>query len=261
MFFPIGDDQVKGGHFPLFAYGFIALNVIAYVLQMQDPNLLICEYGSIPSDILDGRNYFTLLTSMFMHGGPMHLIGNMLFLWVFADNIEATVGSFKFIIFYLLGGIAASVAHIYLGAGTEQLGCCYPCGNAQGIKCAGDVANMCSGSIPTVGASGAISAVLGAYMVMFPKSQVKVMVLVFFRSFKLSAFLFLGMWIAMQLFSGFSEMGKAAGGGTAWWAHIGGFVFGIAAGFLLKEKGNIFFKNDPNAPTPPPKTFDKDDLV
>ncbi|MFK8005291.1 MAG: rhomboid family intramembrane serine protease [Saprospiraceae bacterium] len=259
MFFPIGDDQVKGGHFPLFAYGFIALNVIAYILQMQDPNLLICEYGSIPSDILDGRNYFTLLTSMFMHGSLMHILGNMLFLWVFADNIEATVGSFKFVIFYILGGIAASVAHIYLGAGTEQLGCCYPCGNAQGIKCAGNMVNMCSGSIPTVGASGAISAVLGAYLVMFPKSQVKVLVLVFFRSFKLSAFIFLGMWIGMQVFSGFSEMGQAAQGGTAWWAHIGGFVFGVAAGFLFKEKGNIFFKNDPNAPAP--KTFDKDDLV
>jgi membrane associated rhomboid family serine protease len=261
MFFPIGDDQVKGGYFPLFAYGFIALNVIAYILQMQSPNLLICEYGSIPDDILNGRNYHTLLTSMFMHGGPMHIIGNMLFLWVFADNIEATVGSFKFVIFYILGGIAASFAHIYLGAGTEQIGCCYPCGNAQGIRCTGDVIKMCAGSIPTVGASGAISAVLGAYLVMFPKSQVKVLVLVFFRSFKLSAFIFLGMWIGMQVFSGFSEMGKAASGGTAWWAHIGGFVFGVLAGFLFKGRGNLFFKNDPNTPTPPPKLFDKDDLV
>jgi membrane associated rhomboid family serine protease len=259
MFFPIGDDQVKGGYFPLFSYGFIALNVLAYILQMQDPNLMICEYGSIPADILDGRNYHTLLTSMFMHGGPMHIIGNMLFLWVFADNIEATVGSFKFVIFYILGGIAASVAHIYLGAGTEQIGCCYPCGNAQGIRCTGDVINMCSGSIPTVGASGAISAVLGAYLVMFPKSQVKVLVLVFFRSFKLSAFIFLGMWIAMQVFSGFSAMGQAASGGTAWWAHIGGFVFGVAVGFLFKEKGNVFFKNDSNSP--PSKSFDKDDIV
>ena len=261
MFFPIGDDQVKGGYFPLFAYGFIALNVIAYILQMQDPNLLICEYGSVPNDILNGRNYHTLLTSMFMHGGLMHIIGNMLFLWVFADNIEATVGSVKFVIFYILGGIAASVAHIYLGAGTEQIGCCYPCGNAQGIKCTGDVINMCSGSIPTVGASGAISAVLGAYLVMFPKSSIKVLVLAFFRSFRLPAYVVLGIWIAMQLYSGFLAMGQAAGGGTAWWAHIGGFVFGIAAGFLFKEKGNVFLKNDPNTPTPPPRSFDQDDIV
>lgn len=260
MIFPIGDDQVKGGHFPLFAYGFIALNLIAFFLQMQDPDLLICEYGSVPLDILNGKNYFTLLTSMFMHGGIMHIIGNMVFLWVFADNIEATVGSLKFVIFYIGGGIAASVAHIYLGMGTEQLGCCYPCGNAQGIKCAGDMANICAGSIPTVGASGAISAVLGAYLVMFPKSQVKVLVIAFFQSFKLPAYIFLGMWIAMQLFSGFSELGKAASGGTAWWAHIGGFVFGVAAGFLFKEKGNIFLKDD-DKPVPEKPNYGNDDLV
>lgn len=259
MIFPIGDDQVKGGHFPLFAYGFIALNVIAWLIQMQDPDLFICSYGSVPQDILHGRNYHTLLTSMFMHGGWMHVIGNMLFLWVFADNIEATVGSFKFTLFYIAGGMAASLAHIYLGAGTEQLGCCYPCGNAQGIKCVGEAANLCSGSIPTVGASGAISAVLGAYLVMFPKSSIKVLMIAFFRSFRIPAYIFLGMWIAMQLFSGFSEMGKAASGGTAWWAHIGGFVFGIAAGFLFKEKGNIFLKNDNSTPQIP--RSGKDDFV
>ncbi len=271
MLFPIGDDQVKGGYFPLFAYGFIVLNIIAFIFQWStdppNPNnpyeltLLTCEYGSIPADIINGKNYFTLLTSMFMHGGWMHLAGNMLFLWVFADNIEATVGSFKFVLFYILGGLAASLGHIYFGMGTEELGCCFPCGNVQGIECLPKEINRCSGSIPTVGASGAISAVLGAYMVMFPKSQVKVLVLIFFRSFKLSAFIFLGMWIAMQLYSGFSELGLSARGGTAWWAHIGGFVFGVVAGFLFKEKGNLFLRNDTNSTSPPPKTFDKDDLV
>ena len=270
MIFPIGDDQVKGGHFPLFAYGFIALNILAFGLQwtMDPPSttdpltLLTCEYGSIPADILNGRNYFTLITSMFMHGGIMHLVGNMVFLWVFADNIEATVGSFKFILFYLAGGIAASVAHIYLGVGTDMAGCCFPCNSFNGIQCSEQLTetNLCSGSIPTVGASGAISAVLGAYLVMFPKSQVKVLVIAFFQSFKLPAFVFLGMWIAMQLFSGFSEMGKAASGGTAWWAHIGGFVFGVAAGFIFKEKGGIFFKND-NAPIPEKPNINNDDFV
>ncbi|MEM6965466.1 MAG: rhomboid family intramembrane serine protease [Bacteroidota bacterium] len=264
MIFTIGDEQVKGGHFPLFAYGFIALNIIAWFLQNQTPDLAICEYGSIPADILRGENYHTLITSMFMHGSWMHIIGNMLFLWVFADNIEATVGSFKFLIFYIGGGIAASVVHIYLGAGTEQIGCCFPCGNEMGIRCAENAVNMCSGSIPTVGASGAISAVLGAYLVMFPKSQVKILVLVFFRSFQVAAYLFLGLWIGMQLFSGFSSIGQAAAGGTAWWAHIGGFVFGVAAGFLFREKGGIFFKEDKASSSPkPPKRgpFGKDDFV
>ncbi len=260
MFIPIGDDQVKGGHFPLFAYGFIALNVIAFVLQMQDPDLLICNYGSIPQDILNGKNYFTLLTSMFMHGGLMHIIGNMLMLWIFADNIEATVGSFKFVLFYLAGGVAASIAHIYFGMGTDQIGCCFPCGNDQGIKCVGEVTNICAGSVPTVGASGAIAAVLGAYLVMFPKSQIKVMVLVFFQSFKVPAFIFLGMWIANELFSGFSSMGKAAGGGVAYWAHIGGFVFGVIIGFMFKEKGGVFLK-DENAPIPEKPNTNNDDFV
>ena len=243
MIFPIGDDQVKGGYFPFFAYSFIALNIIAYFFQMSYPNLAICEFGSVPDDIVAGRNYYTLFTSMFMHGSIMHLVGNMLFLWVFADNIEATVCSFKFVIFYILGGLVASLAHIYLGGGTEELGCCYPCGNAQGIKCVGEqVTNMCSGSIPTVGASGAISAVLGAYMVMFPHSSIKILVLVFFRSFRIPAYIVLGLWIGMQLFSGFSEMGQAASGGTAWWAHIGGFVFGILIGLLLR--GNFRFWKD-----------------
>lgn len=267
MIFPVGDDQVKGGHFPLFAYGFIALNILAFGFQwMTDPpsttdplTLLTCEYGSIPSDILAGRNYFTLLTSMFMHGGIMHLVGNMVFMWVFADNIEATVGSFKFVLFYLAGGIAASVAHIYLGTGTEMAGCCFPCGQVNGCEDLLTATNLCSGSIPTVGASGALSAVMGAYLVMFPKSQVKILVLAFFRSFKLPAFIFLGMWIAMQLFSGFSEMGKAAGGGTAWWAHIGGFVFGLAAGFLFKEKDGIFLKDDNSTPEKP--DYGGDDFV
>lgn len=264
MVFPIGDEQVKGGYFPLFAYGFIGLNIIAFLLQwtMDPPNpnnpyeltLLTCEYGSIPYDIIHGKNYYTLFTSMFMHGGWMHLAGNMLFLWVFADNIEATVGSFKFLLFYLIGGLAATIGHIYFGMGTEELGCCFPCGNAQGIECLPQEVNRCSGSIPTVGASGAISAVLGAYMVMFPKSQVKVLVLIFFRSFTVSAYIFLGLWIGMQLYSGFSELGQAAQGGTAWWAHIGGFAFGVLAGLLFRGKGN-------SQNSPPPRSFDSDDLV
>jgi len=259
MIFPIGDEQVKGGHFPLFAYGFIALNVLFWIFQIQNPEtLLICDYGAIPKDIQEGENYFTLFTSMFMHGGWMHIIGNMLFLWVFADNIEATVGSLKFALFYLAGGLVASAAHIFLGTGTEMAGCCAPCEGNGLIQCA---ENICTGTVPTVGASGAISAVLGAYMIMFPKSKIKVLVVMFFRSFHMQAAIFLGLWIAMQLFYGFSSLGQAAGGGTAWWAHIGGFVFGVLVGFLFKEKGGIFFKEDgqPSKPTTP--KYDNDDFV
>ncbi len=237
MVFPIGDDQVKGGFYPYFSYAFIAINVIIFCIQFftSPQNLLICEYGSIPAEILRGEDYYTLVTSTFMHGSWMHLIGNMAFLWVFADNIEATLGSFIFVVFYMLGGFAASFAHIWLGAlGAEELiNCCRVCGDPpclEGMK-------ACAKSIPSVGASGAISAVLGAYLVMFPKGKVKLLVLYFMRSFHVPALLFLGFWIAQQIFSGVqASLPGASSGGVAWWAHIGGFVFGVLFG--------VFFRNN-----------------
>ena len=236
MIFPIGDDQVQGGYKPIFSYSFIGINILVFLLQMSAPDNYICSYGAIPNDILAGKNYLTLFTSMFMHGGYMHIIGNMLFLWVFADNIEATVGSLPFVIFYFLGGLAAHAAHIYLGTGgggEMMANCCAPCVN---LSCDG-VTALCPGSIPTVGASGAIAAVLGAYLVMFPKSKVKMLVIYFFSSFKIPAYLFLGFWILQQLISGFATLGpeSAATAGVAWWAHIGGFVFGVVAGFFARD--------------------------
>jgi len=232
MIFPIGDDQVIGGYKPYFSYSFIVLNVLLFFVQLSVPGNLICEWGSIPNEIVAGDDWFTLFSSMFMHGGWMHLIGNMLFLWVFADNIEATIGNFNFLAFYILGGLAASVAHIYFSVGGDPgISCCTVCGP---IECLGEIP-ACNGSIPTVGASGAISAVMGAYLVMFPKSRVKMMVLVFFRSFYIPAFLFLGFWIGQQLLSGFASLDPtAASSGTAWWAHIGGFVFGVVLGFIAR---------------------------
>ncbi len=216
MIFPIGDDQVKGGATPIFSYTFLAINVLVFLYQVSlSPAQLdqfIYTYATIPRDILSGRNLFTLITSMFLHGGWMHLIGNMLFLWVFADNIEATIGNVRFVIFYILGGVCASLAHVYLSYGS---------------------------TVPSLGASGAISAVLGAYLVMFPRSRVKVLFFLFIiiKQFFLPAFMFLGVWIAMQLFSGFQNLGPEASaqGGTAWWAHIGGFIFGVVIGLFLRR--------------------------
>jgi len=247
MVFPIGDDQVKGGYFPYVSYAFIGLNVIAFLLQMTHENLMICQFGSVPNDILHGNNIYTLFTSMFMHGGIMHIVGNMLFLWIFADNIEATIGSFPFLIFYLMGGLVASALHIFLsdGTGMDLSSCCNICGNPPCME----GGSPCPGSIPTVGASGAIAAVLGAYLVMFPKSRVRLFVIYFFRSIYISAMWFLGFWIAQQLYSGFSSLGPeaAASGGTAWWAHIGGFIFGVIAGFFAKQG----MKKDSGSMRPP----------
>ncbi|NJL75467.1 MAG: rhomboid family intramembrane serine protease [Saprospiraceae bacterium] len=214
MIFPIGDDQVKGGYFPLFSYAFIALNIAVFVYEVrlmeanEFDNFLI-QWGAIPKEIVNQQDLITLFTSMFLHGGWMHILGNMLFLWIFADNIEAVVGSFRFFVFYFLGGLAAHAAHIYFNIDSE---------------------------IPTVGASGAISAVMGAYLVMFPVSQIKMLFLVF--TFRIPALLFLGFWIFQQWNAGVSSFSETAEhAGVAWWAHIGGFVFGVLAGLYFRATG------------------------
>jgi len=235
MFFPIGDTNIKGGCKPLFSYGFIGINILVFLLQISVEGHLVCQYATVPQDIAEGQDLYTLLTSMFMHGGWMHLIGNMLFLWVFADNLEAVFGHFNFVVFYLLGGIAASAIHIFFEiyfGGVPVDGCCQPC--LASVSCA-DMSNMCAGSIPSLGASGAISAVLGAYLVLFPRSKVKVFF--FLTTFSLPALWFLGLWFAEQLVSGVGALGQleAVAGGVAWWAHIGGFVFGLIYGWLNKS--------------------------
>ncbi len=211
MFFPIGDTQVQGGYKPYVAYTFLGLNILIFLYEFSlgaGINQFLTTYGTIPSEITSGQDYYTLITSIFLHGGWMHLIGNMLFLWVFGDNIEATIGSVKFFFFYLFGGLAASAAHIMFNLGSN---------------------------IPSVGASGAIAAILGAYLVMFPKSKVKILVLIIFRKYQIPALAFLGLWFGQQLLSGLGEISKTADtSGVAWWAHIGGFVFGVTCGFLFK---------------------------
>lgn len=208
MFFPVGDDQVHQGHTPYFSYGFIALNILIYIFQATlDPaagQAFVMEYGCIPAEIEAGQDYHTLLTSTFLHGSWMHLIGNMLYMWIFADNIEASIGNKAFPVFYILGGLAAGLCHIYFNSGS---------------------------GIPAVGASGALSAVMGAYIVMFPKSNIRGY-FVFFRV-NVPAFIFLGFWFFQQSSSGYASLGDTSGG-IAWWAHIGGFVFGVACGFLFR---------------------------
>ena len=161
-------------------------------------------YGCIPAEIESGQDYYTLLTSMFLHGSWMHLIGNMLYMYIFSDNIEASINHLPFVIFYTLGGVVAGLCHIYFNPGS---------------------------AIPAVGASGALSAVMGAYIVMFPKSNIKGFL--FFFRMSIPAFLFLGFWFYQQSSAGYQSLGDTSGG-IAWWAHIGGFVFGVLAGFLFR---------------------------
>jgi membrane associated rhomboid family serine protease len=211
MIFPIGDDQVRGGYTPWFSYSLILLNVGVFIFQTQlsvgDWASFVDFFGSIPNEIIHGEDLFTLLTSMFLHGGWMHLIGNMLFLWVFADNIEASVGNLSFILFYFAGGLAAVAGHIYFNFDS---------------------------TVPMIGASGAISAVMGSYLVMFPGSRVKLLFLIF--PFRISAWIFLLVWIWQQWSYGNASLADQTTG-VAWWAHVGGFAFGFLSGLYFRLTG------------------------
>jgi membrane associated rhomboid family serine protease len=217
MIFPIGDENIIGGHKPIFSYSLIIANVLVFLYELSlgsNAQSFLYEFGTIPKEISSGEDIYTLLTAIFLHGGWMHLIGNMLFLWIFADNIEAIIGTGAFVVFYFIGGGIASMIHV--------------------------VADPMS-VIPSVGASGAISAVMGTYLVMFPKSKVKLIFLLFFNKFELPAIVFLGFWFVQQLFSGIGSVGTEQSGGIAWWAHIGGFVFGLIAGLIIKRQyGHLY---------------------
>jgi membrane associated rhomboid family serine protease len=217
MIFPIGDENIQGASKPYFTYILIALNILIFFYMMTLPQGGIKEiynnFATTPTEILNGQEFYTLMTNMFLHGGILHLAGNMLFLWIFADNIEIVLGKVYFLFFYLAGGIFASLAHVFSNMGS---------------------------SIPSLGASGALAAVMGAYLVFFPKSKVKVLVIYLFRNVHISALWFLGAWFAMQLFSSFSQIGSDPNSaGTAWMAHIGGFVFGFLVAFGLKKMGIV----------------------
>lgn len=202
--FPIWDDQVQGGYIPIWTWIIIAINVIVFFYQtsleagLED---FVMTRGTVPEQIMSGRGYLTLITAMFLHGGWMHLIGNMLFLLIFGDNIEARIGNTKFLLFYLAGGIAAWLIHVGFNAWS---------------------------AIPAVGASGAIAAVLWAYLLLFPQSRIKMLRPQGMRIFYISAQQFLLYRIGVQFFSGIGSLAWSwLEWGVARWAHIWGFVFGV----------------------------------
>lgn len=217
MFFPLKDDNPTN-ETPVLTIGIIGLCSLVFLYEfLFGMDQVIFAYGLIPSVLL-GTVYMppefnaapptlTLFTSMFLHGGWMHLIGNMLFLWVFGDNIEHVLGKFRFILFYLLCGLGAAGLQILLNPESQ---------------------------IPMVGASGAISGVLGAYIVLYPR--VRVLTLIFFGLItlvRIPAVWLLGVWIGYQILFAIIEAGNT-GGGTAWFAHVGGFFVGVGLIFLLK---------------------------
>jgi len=218
MLIPIKDDNPIR-IVPYVTYGLIALNIGVFLIQLlvqlsgnsQLYNYLIVNYALIPGRLFTGNLVDTTIipffSSIFMHGGLLHLGGNLLYLWIFSDNIESELGHGTFLLFYLLCGIGASVTQV--------------------------VINMDS-MVPIIGASGAISGVLGAYYLRFPRARVAVILFIFFfiQMVWIPAKFVLGLWFFLQIFSGLASAGSGSGG-VAWFAHIGGFVAGIVFFNLL----------------------------
>src|SRR5262245_51076496 len=207
-------DENPSGTVPVITRALISVNAIAFVYELAlGPELksFIYAWGLVPARLSLALRFgeepvvgpgLTILSSMFLHGGWLHLVGNMWYLWIFGDNIEDRLGHLRFLTFYLLAGIVAGLLHYALNQ---------------------------TSWMPTVGASGAIAGVLGAYLVTFPRARVVALVPLFpfFQVMALPAVLVLGLWFVMQFFSGALSLGNAGGGGVAWWAHIGGFAFGL----------------------------------
>ena len=211
--FPIGDERVQGGPPPVVTFGLIALNVVAFLVELAQPSegalqAFIQAWGVVPQEYSTAQDipptiplpfWSTLLTSMFLHGGWMHLGGNMLYLWIFGDNLEKVMGAARFALFYIVCGLAASFAHIAFGPGS---------------------------SVPAVGASGAISGVLGGYLLLFPHNRVRVLTRGGIA--QVPALVVLGFWIVIQLINGVGSVtATAETAGVAYMAHIGGFVAGL----------------------------------
>ena len=233
--FPIRDHN-PSGRTPYVVYALIAVNIAVFLLQLPysgNDRALAGFWGNFalyPAAVTQYGDYTGTLTSMFLHAGWMHIGGNMLFLWIFGDNLEDQMGHVGFLIFYLACGILAALAHIYSAPGS---------------------------TVPTVGASGAIAGVMGGYLLLFPRARVDVVVIIviFFRVFTLPASVMLGIWFALQVFGGFST--PAEGGGVAFWAHAGGFVAGIVLTLpvWLRRGGAGFWNRTHGQPPHPEITY------
>ena len=211
--FPIGDENHERRSMPVVTVTLIALNVLMFFLELSSGQAFIREWAFIPGRFgaNPGDQAVTVFSAMFMHGGWLHLGGNMLYLWIFGDNVEDAFGPFKFLIFYLASGVAATFAQYMVFPGSR---------------------------IPNVGASGAIAGVLGGYLVMFPHARVRV--LMYGGIVALPAILVLGLWIVLQVFSGVGSIASTSQteetGGVAYMAHVGGFVAGLVITLFLGRK-------------------------
>jgi membrane associated rhomboid family serine protease len=212
---PIGDFNPRR-FLPIATIGIVLVNALAFLYQLALPeralDALVMTAGMVPARVtrsFDLGAVTSLVTSMFLHGGWMHIIGNMLYLWIFGDNVEGHLGSLGYLVFYVFAGVVAALAQI--------------------------VANPAS-QVPTIGASGAVAGVLGAYAVLYPRNRVRVLLtlLYFVRVVQMPAIVVLGFWFVLQVFSSLAAITTASSGGVAWFAHLGGFAVGALVGLATR---------------------------
>jgi membrane associated rhomboid family serine protease len=208
---PLGDADRRPLHFPLVTALIIGTNVLVFVLELLGGDAFISRWSLVPADIMAGRNWITILTAMFMHGGWVHILGNMVFFWVFGPEIEDVMGPVRYLVFYLLGGLVATVAQVLI---------------------------LPSSTVPNLGASGAIAAVMGTFLITYPRDRIRTLLLLgwFARVTVVPAVLLVGLWFLTQVFSEVGALATTQTGGVAYMAHIGGFVFGMAFGRLFEGR-------------------------
>jgi membrane associated rhomboid family serine protease len=198
---PLADASRQTRRSPVVTRAIIVVNAVVFIFELMGGEAFVRQWSLIPADIAAGRHWITILTAMFMHAGWMHIIGNMVFLWAFGPEIEEAMGRLRYLIFYLLSGLAASLAQ---------------------------VAAMPSSTVPNLGASGAIAGVMGAFLITYPRDQIRTLVLFgwFARITLIPAALLIGLWFVIQLFSEVGAVVSVQSGGVAYMAHVGGFIFG-----------------------------------
>ena len=207
---PLGDSTRHPRNFPIVAVAIIAVNAFVFLLELLGGDAFILRWSLVPAGIKTGHGVITIFTSMFMHAGWEHIIGNMVFFWAFAPEMEDAMGSLRFLLFYFLGGLAAALAQVAVNPAS---------------------------TVPSLGASGAIAAVMGAFVTTYPRDRIRTLLFFgfFVRIAYVPAILLMGFWFLTQLFSGVGALAQVqTGGGVAYMAHIGGFVFGTLTGRLFE---------------------------
>ena len=208
---PLSDASRRPVHFPAMTLAIIMANFLMFYLELVNGNAFVRQWALVPAHIANQTDLITLVTAMFLHGGWLHIIGNMLFLWVFGPSVEDVMGAAKFLAFYLLGGLVASLAQILVDPNS---------------------------TLPSLGASGAVAAVMGAFLVNFPADRIRTLLIlgIFIQITTLPAILLIGIWFVLQLVSQLGVLGGAGEAGVAFMAHIGGFIFGGTAAPFFRNR-------------------------